>query len=351
MLNFLNTAVLALAAAALFPFLLHLFSRRKVKVVPFSSIAYLKAMQKRQVRSIKIRQILLLIIRTLVILAIVLAFARPATRGGYLGSHASVSAVILVDNSASMGLSVKDGRLFDLALHKAEEILTNMGPADEAAIMTTGEGFFARSSDDLFGNPAAAAAVLENISLQDGRADLTEAINRAAEALDERINLNRELYIISDFQDNSFDPGGLKSGIEARTVLVDLPGEQVDNVGIIEIDFGNQLLEVGTEFTVTAVAKRRSGAEYETLVSVYLDDRRIGQKGEILQSGATVSIPFNITVSEPGFHTGYVSLSDGRAAWPKRRPLGKPVDPRTTWSLSGRLDAAQPHRRDLWDRS
>lgn len=310
MLNFLNTAVLALAAAALFPFLLHLFSRRKVKIIPFSSITFLKAMQKRQVRSIKIRQILLLIIRTLIILALVLAFARPATLGGYLGSHASVSAIILIDNSASMGTTVKDGRLFELALGKAEEILSNMGQADEAAVMTTGGGFFAQSSDNLFGNPQAAAAVLEKIDLSDDRADLAADINQAAKILDERMNLNRELYIISDLQDNSLDPAALAAEFRARPIFVNLPGDQIDNVGITEVDFGNQLLEVGTEFAVTAMIERYSGSEEETLISIYLDGRRAGQRGERLKSNTSLSVSFNLVVNEPGFHSGSISLSD-----------------------------------------
>ncbi|MCK4573898.1 MAG: BatA domain-containing protein, partial [candidate division Zixibacteria bacterium] len=93
MFSFLNTTVLFAAVAALIPLLIHLFSKRKVKVVEFSSLKHLKAMQRRQVRRLKIRQLLLLIIRTLIILMVVLAFARPTVRSGRIGSHASVSAV------------------------------------------------------------------------------------------------------------------------------------------------------------------------------------------------------------------------------------------------------------------
>ncbi len=102
MFNFLNSAVLIAAAAALIPLLIHLFSKRKVKVVPFSSLKHLKEMQKRQVRKIKIRQLLLLLLRMLIILIAVLAFARPATKRGYIGSHAGVSSLILLDRSVSI---------------------------------------------------------------------------------------------------------------------------------------------------------------------------------------------------------------------------------------------------------
>ncbi|HOD66787.1 MAG TPA: BatA domain-containing protein, partial [candidate division Zixibacteria bacterium] len=73
MFNFLNSGVLFAALAALIPLLIHLFSKRRVKIVEFSSLKHLKEMQRRQVRRLKIRQILLLLLRMAIILALVLA--------------------------------------------------------------------------------------------------------------------------------------------------------------------------------------------------------------------------------------------------------------------------------------
>ena len=315
MLNFLNTAVLAVAAAALLPFLLHLFSKRKVKVIPFSSIVFLKAMQKRQVRAIKIKQLLLLIIRMLIILIVVFAFARPATKGGYIGSHASVSAVILIDNSASMGLSVKDGRLMDLALRKAREILNQMGQADEAAVITVsgseGQSGNAVSGGEYFGNPAAALTSLDDISITDGRADLKASINNVIKILAERDNLNREIYIISDFQENSFNLEETLAPLEGKIFLVELPSNQIENSSIIDVDFGNQLIEVGTEFTVSTTIKRRAGEGVgDMLVSINLDGSRVAQQDLRLKTGESRSLPFTLMVTKSGFHSGFVAISD-----------------------------------------
>ena len=43
MLSFLNTTVLIAAVAALIPLIIHLFSKRKVKIIEFSSLKHLKA--------------------------------------------------------------------------------------------------------------------------------------------------------------------------------------------------------------------------------------------------------------------------------------------------------------------
>jgi hypothetical protein len=311
MFNFLNSALLVAAAAAVLPFLLHLFSRRKLKVVPFSSVKYLKAMQKRQVRAIKIKQILLLIVRTLIILAVVLAFARPATQGGYLGSHASVSAVVLIDNSASMGRMTKDGLLYDLSLKKARQILDQMGQEDEVAVIPVCGQFRDEPPANMFGSPATAAEFLSGIPLTDQRGNLSQAFNRAVDGLAGRLNLNKELYVISDFQENAFTPDDELTHEGIKTYLVELPREEADNSTVVSVDLGNQLIEVGTEFTVTPTIKRRSGSgDEEILVSAFIDNQRVAQRGLALNSGETQTVPVQVTLTSPGFHSGRVELSD-----------------------------------------
>src|SRR5512147_1552013 len=136
MFTFLSPTVLFAAFAALIPLIIHLFSKRRVKVVEFSSIRHLKSMQKRQVRRLKVRQLLLLILRMLLILTIVLAFARPTATEGRVGAHASVSAVVLFDNSASMNRLVADGNLLELAKKRTEELLKTFGQTDEVALIS-----------------------------------------------------------------------------------------------------------------------------------------------------------------------------------------------------------------------
>lgn len=311
MFNFLNTAILAAAAAAVLPFLLHLFSKRKVKVVPFSSIAYLKAMQKNQVRAIKIKQLLLLILRTLIILAVVMAFARPATTGGYLGSHASVSAVILIDNSASMGVSTTDGLSFDLAIERAGSLANMFGPEDEIAVLTTNGILATPATENAFGNAASAEKILSDIRLTDSKADVTETVRLATELLSASDNLNRELYIISDFQQTSLDADATFPESEARIYLVDVTDGMADNSGIVDVDLGNQLIEVGTEFPLTATVKTFAAEGREDiLASLYIDGRRVSQDGIRLNGGESGQIVFPVTVSNPGFHSGRVELSD-----------------------------------------
>jgi len=310
MFNFLNSAVLLAAAAALIPLLIHLFSRRRVQVVEFSSIRHLKQMQKRQVRRIKIRQLLLLLLRMLIVLAAVLAFARPATRGGYIGSHAGVSAVILLDRSASMQRQVKDGRLFDLAKKKAEEVLSNFGEADELilipfdrqAAFPAGERFFSRDI---------AEDVLAEVTTGYETGDLADAYNKAVELLGSAKNLNKELYIISDRQAGSLPESVDSTAGDITVYVVDLPLETDGNCGVINVDLGDQLIEVGVDFTVRAETQNYDNrTKSELLASLFVDGTRVMQSEFKLDAMGRESVTFKHAVHSPGYHSGRIEIAD-----------------------------------------
>ncbi|UCD95542.1 MAG: BatA domain-containing protein [Candidatus Zixiibacteriota bacterium] len=310
MFNFLNSAVLVAAVAALIPLLIHLFSKRRVRVVEFSSLRHLKEMQKRQVRRIKIRQILLLILRMLIVLVAVLAFARPASKGGYVGSHASVSAVILMDRSASMQRQVKDGQLFDLAKKSAADILGNFGQSDELVLIPfdrqtyfpAGERFFSRD---------VAEDVLSEATAGYEEGNFGDAFNKAVRLLSEAKNLNKELYVITDRQASSL-PETVDSITENTTVyFVDVPVETDGNCGVVNVDLGGQLIEVGTGFNVKAEIQNYDNlAKSELLASLFVDGIRVMQAEFATEEKGKQVVQLRSTVYQPGFHYGWVEISD-----------------------------------------
>ncbi len=310
MFNFLNSAVLIAAVAALIPLIIHLFSKRQVKIIEFSSLRHLKEMQKRQVRRIKIRQLLLLILRMLIILAAVLAFARPATRGGYIGSHAGVSSVILLDRSGSMQREVKDGRLFDIAKTRVSEIAKNFGQSDEILLVPfdrqtyfpAGERFFSRD---------VAENILKEVNCGYDTTNLGEALKKAGELLAQAKNLNKELYLLTDYQLNSIPPAPDSLLKNVATYYVELPLETDGNCGVTSVDLGGQLIEVGADFKVKAeITNYDDRAKDEQLASLFLDGARIMQSECKLSPKGKEAVQFSARVDRPGLHSGWVEISD-----------------------------------------
>ena len=310
MFNFLNSAVLIAAAAALIPLLIHLFSRRKVRVVEFSSLRHLKKMQKRQVRRLKIRQLLLLLLRMLIILLAVLAFARPATQGGYIGSHAGVSAAIVLDRSASMQRQVRDGRLFELARQRTREILQGFGESDEVILIPFDRKTYFPSGERFFSSDIA-LGILDELTPGFDAGNLDAALADALDMMGRAGNLNKELYIVTDRQAGSGD-GPIDSLPSDITVyMVELPVEIDGNCGVIDLDLGGQLIEVGSEFNIKSVVQNYDARpKSEMLASLFIDGTRVMQTEFEVEASGQVTVPFRHTVARPGFHSGYVDLAD-----------------------------------------
>ena len=88
-LSFLNPLYLLGAAAVALPVIIHLAHRRKTSVVPFGTLMFLRLVDKKLARRHRIREILLLLLRSLVILFLVLGVARPVWKKGGAGRAAS----------------------------------------------------------------------------------------------------------------------------------------------------------------------------------------------------------------------------------------------------------------------
>jgi len=72
MWSFLNPLFLSALAAALIPLVLHLWQRQRIVVVPFSTVRFLKLAQKRSSNRVRLENVLLWFLRTLILLLLAL---------------------------------------------------------------------------------------------------------------------------------------------------------------------------------------------------------------------------------------------------------------------------------------
>jgi len=328
MFNFLNPIILAVAGAAvLLPLLIHIFNRQKVKEIFFSSLLFLRSLEKTRMRRVKIKEYLLLIIRTLIILLVVAAFARPAIRGGFatrVGAHAKTSVVILLDNSYSMGYETKDGSLFDLATRASNRILGQLEEGDEASLI-----LFASQPELVNSQPTRDFRKLvshldEEAQLSAMDTDVGATIESAFEILQGSKNLNREIYLITDMDKSGWsgvNSGSLSAPTDGEKLyLVDVSPDERENLCIEEIDFGNQLIERGNPFEISArIANFTSQPVRDLLVGLYLDGKRVGQTDIDIEADGRTTVKFAPTVEKAGIHTGFFELGDDDLLLDNRR--------------------------------
>lgn len=128
-MSFLAPLYLVLAGAIAVPLLIHLMRRRIGARVDFPAARYLERAEKEHSRTLKIRNLLLMLLRVLALLAIVAAAARPVAR--WLGAgHAPTAIAIVIDNSLSSSAVVNGRPLLDQFKTMARDVLSHATPTD-----------------------------------------------------------------------------------------------------------------------------------------------------------------------------------------------------------------------------
>ena len=135
---FLTPLFLIGLLAAAIPIAIHLIRREKPPKVMFSTIRFLKKTSKKLVLFQHLQQILLLLLRSLVIVLLVLAFARPLIDRSIarLLDVDPQSAVVLIDLSMSMQYE----ETFERAKTEALDIISSMTSGDEVALIGFSDG-------------------------------------------------------------------------------------------------------------------------------------------------------------------------------------------------------------------
>jgi len=335
--TFLNGAFLFAALAALLPLLIHLISRRRVATIDFSSLRFLKELERKRIRRVRLRQILLLIVRSLIILAAALALARPTLKGSFGGgAHAKTSVAIVIDDSASM--SRENGDMFSDAVGLAREIAGLLDDGDEAYLIGAGEPPHALLSDGTF-SPDVVLEELEGMSTGPAATDYSSAIELASGLLENSRNLNRELYLIGDMQRSGWAAAGADQpeayadtepvdDTEPRTYVLPLIGPTV-NIGLPSVSVERRYGAAPGHFAVTARVSNHGRRGAEALVRLFVDGEQAGQAGVELDSGGTGTVRFAATVRESEWHGGWVELPDDALDTDNRRYFVIPSSRRT----------------------
>ncbi len=205
LLSFANPAGLWFLPLAGLPLLIHLFRRRRAGVIPFPDIRLLQQVQNAAVRPSRIKEYLLLAVRTLIILLLVLSLARPAVNLNLPGwlAGAAQTCVIIIDNSASMAAVSQDTTMLERAKQSARQILKELGPNARAAVVSAvpGSPVVCGLSSVLTAERAVTALPQTELST-----DLEGALQTAAVILDNTQASGGRIFLISDLQKTAFGP-------------------------------------------------------------------------------------------------------------------------------------------------
>ena len=305
---FLNPAVLFGLLASSIPVIIHLFNLRKLKKIEFSTLAFLKELQKNKIRKIKLKQWILLALRVLIILFIVMAFARPALQSIQIGgttSAAKTNAVFILDDTYSMSVVDQKGSYFNQAKEITNQIISQLQEGDEIGLVLVSNH---NKEQKLTSNFSEFIKNLDQLDLSYSSGDLNSSITKAAQLISESKNFNKEIYVISDFQKNKITNEKIKNDLsellndKVRLYSFDLSDKDVFNLSVDELKIDNQIFEkdkpVSFSITVTNNSKQDVSS---AVVSLFMNDERAAQKSFDVAAGQSIIVEIEATPKTTGF--------------------------------------------------
>ena len=311
-MTFLNPFILLGLAAAIIPLIIHLFHFRKPRKIDFSSLVFLRELQQRTMRRMRIRQWLVLLLRTLAIASLVLAFARPTLRSSWIpawgpAEHASIA--IVLDNSLSMELRDADGAYLEQARQIAQTLIREAQIGDELFIEYTASG---GKETQHYEHPSLALENIQQVSLLPGASTLSDALNRAVQALEHAKHPNRLVYLISDLQASTFtDSSQLTQESLPTLTLLPVGKEDHPNVAITDVKILSRIIEQGQPVRIQAtLANFSNHPKHQYVASLYLEGERVALATVSLPAEGFKEVVFTATPRKRGWIKGYVQIED-----------------------------------------
>ncbi|MEX2185888.1 MAG: BatA domain-containing protein [Pirellulales bacterium] len=324
--GFTNLAMLGWLAAAAAPLVIHLWSRRRYREVPWAAVAFLLAAMRKNSRRIQLQQWLLLAVRTLLILLVVLAVAKPyANEAGVGGSLVPTHRVVVIDTSFSMTYRDADSTRLARAKELAASVVARQGPADKLTVLTLAD-------------PPRELAGLEAVTATQGRADLAATLDLIAAALkpeaDSPARFDRQqVTTFSDLQRSTWESASTeqfdKLAEQASFSAVDVGTPNTANLAVTDLRAAAAFVTVGVEIPFDATLHEFGNEpRKDCAVEFLVDEIPIRRQTIDVPAGGDATLRFSHRFRTPGSHIVAVRASGDMLDLDNTRWLAVPVDER-----------------------
>jgi hypothetical protein len=308
-LSFINPIFLFAAGVALLPIIYHLIRKMRARNIKFSSLIFLKATPKALVKRRKLRDIILLIIRSCILGLLVMAFARPfipREKIPLISPQQNKSVVFLIDNSYSM-------QYVDIFEQVKVEVINQLDNAvgdDEFAIVLFSDKptQMTKLNNDI---ALQKNIFLNSVDMSNRTTDFYKAMRLAEEILKDAKHKERQIVLFSDFQNNGwssqFDNWKLASNI--TFVPIKIISEEVTNSYIVNFDLKQR--QIGKNVTAQIglqIDKQGNFSEQVDEISLWIN----GEESQKQQKQAVESyqVYFQQKELKKGVYQGFVELDN-----------------------------------------
>jgi hypothetical protein len=319
-MHFLAPVLLTGTVLATAPIIIHLLNRRRFIRVDWAPMEYLKLTLKTNRRRLRLEQWLLLAIRTLAVLALFLAVARPISSGtnlaGFLAVEGRASRVIVLDDSLSMSYQPAEQSAFSRAQNAVRQVLNQLGPQDSVSLV-------------LASQPAQPLVRMAHLTEKE-RDKLISRVNELATCqmashwistledvdrqLEEATFPVKEVIIVTDLWSAGWtmevrDLFDRWSGDQVTVRFIDIGAEPTGNRVLRSLELDNRIALVDQEVKLTAVIENSSEEPLKSGQALLDVDGNITPVTlPEIPAEKTVSVPVSVRFDQPGQHVVKLTL-------------------------------------------
>ena len=310
-MTFLSPSILWGLLAITIPIIIHLISLRHTRDTEFSTLRFIKSLKHETIRRLRIKQWLLVLLRTIAILCLILMFSRPLMTGtltSKLAGDIESRAVIIVDNSASMAVHTGDGTLLDRAKSSLPAILKGLEGETTVELYQTNppRKLFSGSHEEGRSIMTGVKGIVQT-NMTDNLWTMIDSVLQMVEASEP----NRECFIISDFQSApSFTIDSLNPNSDWKYYCILQPKVE-NNISISEVSvlsqikLPNHLVKLNTRVGNGGVTDKRN-----IPVELYLNDERVGQIVSQFEPSKFKDFMFQVYPGKTGIINGKIVIPD-----------------------------------------
>ncbi|MCB4755646.1 MAG: DUF4159 domain-containing protein [Elusimicrobia bacterium] len=197
-MTFLNPAFLWGLPLTLIPIVLHLLYRKPHRRFVFSHIKWLRLAHQKFMPRRRFRDILLMVLRTLIILILVSFFSRPVLhRGGpFTSASEDATLILLVDVSASMG-AIDGGRpALQLAVDSIKRLFRGLPAGEKVGLVATSDRVEREAAPTM--ERAKIISVLEELKVTPRSTDNLPALKLAYGMLANQPKTRKSILVVTD---------------------------------------------------------------------------------------------------------------------------------------------------------
>lgn len=322
-MTFLNPVLLGAAALISIPLLIHLLRRQKLPVIKWAAMEFLRQSQSKLRRRVRIEELLLLLLRMTIIALVVLALARPVLRSislPIISQNSRVYAVIVIDNSYSMGQSSERGVTAWTATKQAvHQLLTRiLRPGDSVSVLLmnhTVKPLIESPTYDL----RMADAQVKNAPLSFNSTDFTAGARAALALVHGAAAPVKEVYFFTDDQKSGMTSAAGQQMVwqqlskAAHIVWVSAMSQtsEVPNLALHVRAPSRELVTANLPARLETVISNYSGISRNITLQLQLDGAPPGAPQSIeVPAYGKQSVAFTPYLPQPGIHTGSISIAN-----------------------------------------